>query len=296
MVLLRITQRTQCRYSRPVQIARIEFRLFPVSSTEQTILKSSVAVEPPCPLVDFTDAWGNGLRKAEWSEPIDQWRLSVDLHVETHRSNPFDFSSSAADLAVPADPGWWPVEVHGYLRWEYDPWDNDPTVAAWARSESAAAAGGFNKILILMRSIHAQFKFLKGFTDIKTPPGEILRIKVGVCQDFSTLLIAAARSLGLPARYVSGYIYEGPKSKRGGPAPTGHGWAEVYFPEIGWRGFDPLNGILACHTHVRVAQGRWYADAAPVLGRFIGIGIEQTTETAIEVDMTDGLGRSVEAT
>ncbi len=291
-MLLNITQRTECRYSRPVQYARIEYRAFPANSNAQRVLRLQVAIEPACPYSDFTDAWGNLYRKAEWPDPIDTWSLSIDFHVKTLQANPFDFP--ADDLPTPSDIESWPMETRGYLRWEYDPWDNDPAVAEWARQESGIGGGAFKKIHQLMQVIHSEFNFCKGHTDIKTPPGEILRLKMGVCQDFATLLIAAARSMGLPGRYVSGYVYEGPKSWRAGPAPAGRGWAEIYFPGIGWRGVDPLNGILACHTHVRVAQGRWYADAAPVLGRFIGIGIEQTTQTEIHVDEADENGKSIE--
>src|SRR3989338_1255983 len=294
IVHLAVTQRTRCRYSRPVQFARIEYRVFPAGSAEQNVIRLNVAIEPDSERSDFTDAWGNLYRKAEWPESLDGWTLSVDLFVQTLMDNPFAFAAAAADAPVPDRDFPWPPETAGYRRWEYDPWDNEPAVEAWAREISAPVRGAFKKIQALVDAIHRQFKFCKGMTDVKTPPAEILRLKVGVCQDFSTLLIAAARTFGLQARYVSGYIYEGPKSNRAGSAPSGHGWAEVYFPDIGWRGFDPLNGILACQTHVRVAQGRWYADAAPIGGRFIGAGVTQTTETEITVDKADASGRSIE--
>ena len=296
-MFLKITQRTECRYSRPVQFARIEYRVFPVSGPDQTVLRLSVHVDPSAgmlPCSDFTDAWGNLYRKFEWTDPIDFWKLAVDLHVETLRGNPFDFPGDAAQLPVPRVKEGWPADVQGYLRWEYDPWDNDPDVAAWIAECAASELSSFDKIQRITRMIYQEFEFCKGFTDVKTPPGEILRLKLGVCQDFSTLLVAAARSMGLPARYVSGYIYEGPKANRRESAPASHGWAEVYFPKIGWRGFDPLNGIMTCQTHVRVAQGRWYVDAAPTIGRFIGIGVDQHTQTEIVVDQTDAAGESIE--
>ncbi len=292
-MFLKISHKTECRYSRAVQFARIEYRVFPVTTQEQNVLRLDVSIDPPCPWSDATDAWGNVYRKAEW-ESIAGWSLMVDIHVETLMTNPFNFPPAAARRSVTAGLTEWPADVRGYLRWEYDPWDNDPAIENWVVRESGAVDGAFLKIQTLMHRIHQEFKFCKGQTDVKTPPGEILRLKLGVCQDFATLLIAAARSMGLPARYVSGYIYEGPKARRRETAPVGHGWAEVYFPDIGWRGFDPLNGILTCHTHVRVAQGRWYADAAPTVGRFIGLGIDQTTRTEINVDVADSSGKSME--
>ncbi len=290
-----ITHRTACRFGRPIPWARIEFRVLPVNLIEQSILKLRFSIEPLCALTERIDGWGNLYKEAVWNSPIESWQLAVDLVVNGLRENPFDFPPSAPARPIPP-PGAseWPPETLTYQWSERDNWDTDPRVELWARESTAGMTGAFQKVHALMRRIHEEFTFRHGVTDVKTAPGEILQLRMGVCQDFATLLIAAARSLGLPARYVSGYVYEGPRSKRSGPAPVGHGWAEVYFPEIGWRGFDALNGILACHTHIHVAHGRWYADAAPVIGRLGGVSIEQSTVTEIQVDRADSDGRIVE--
>lgn len=295
MSVLRITQRTTCRYSRAVEQARIEYRVFPVSSKEQSVLRLDVSVEPAGVTLDEVDAWGNKYRSVAWAAaPVSGWTLSLDALVDVRRDNPYDFPAAAAWQAIPTDTASWPAKTQGFLRRPDDPWDNDPAVEAWARDTSSSTPWGFEKIMTIMRAIYDGFEFRRGYTDVKTSPGEILKIKRGVCQDFATLLIASARMLGLPARYVSGYVYDGPKSKRDGPAPAGHGWAEVFFPSIGWHGFDALNGILACHTHVLVARGRWYADAAPTIGRFKGVDVTQETVTEINVDKSDDSGRSLE--
>jgi transglutaminase-like putative cysteine protease len=289
-----ISQRMKCRYSSPVARARIEYRVFPASCSEQEVLRSDVDVRPSGVQNEGVDDWGNRYRAIEWYDPLDSWAMSATLFVNTFRENPFDFSADLLSRPMPTDPFVYPPDVRVYLQRAYDPWDMSATVAEWARTASSGTDGAFEKIRILMNRIYQDFEFEKGITDIWTTPDDFLRLQRGVCQDFAVLLIAASRSLGLPARYVSGYVYDGPLAARSGPAPASHGWAEIYFPGIGWRGFDALNGVLACHTHVRVAQGRWYVDCAPVVGKFVSAMVHQTTETEIRVDRADAAGKSVE--
>jgi transglutaminase-like putative cysteine protease len=88
----------------------------------------------------------------------------------------------------------------------------------------------------------------------------------GVCQDFANLFICLARLLGIPARYVCGYVFTGTKPEHERMADASHAWVQVYLPEVGWKGFDPTNGKLTQTDHVRVAVGRNYIDATPTSG------------------------------
>jgi transglutaminase-like putative cysteine protease len=102
----------------------------------------------------------------------------------------------------------------------------------------------------------------------------------GVCQDFTNLYICLARLLGIPARYVCGYLYTGPKEENRAMSEATHAWAQVYLPEAGWKGFDPTNGVLTQTNHVRVAVGRHYTDATPTSGTiFVGGGREELEVT-----------------
>jgi transglutaminase-like putative cysteine protease len=132
--------------------------------------------------------------------------------------------------------------------------------------------------LTLLRELNAQlyrsFEYSPRSTHARSPIDDALRNRSGVCQDFAHIFIALVRGLGIPCRYVSGYLFH----RSGGPATAGdrsaedgsHAWAEAYLPDLGWIGFDPTNNILAEERHVRVALGRDYADVPPTRGTYKG--------------------------
>ncbi|HEX7487653.1 MAG TPA: transglutaminase family protein, partial [Anaeromyxobacteraceae bacterium] len=133
-------------------------------------------------------------------------------------------------------------------------------------------------------TIHKEYRYVKGSTTLATTPFDVYASRRGVCQDFTNLFICLARLLGVPARYVCGYIYTGPKDPNRAQGDASHAWAQVYLPEVGWRGFDPTNGVITQTDHVRVAVGRNYRDATPTSGTiYVGGGAEQL-EVSVRVD------------
>jgi transglutaminase-like putative cysteine protease len=143
----------------------------------------------------------------------------------------------------------------------------------------------FDAVLELTGRIHADFQYDSSATSINTQPAEILRDRRGVCQDFARLEIACLRSLGISARYVSGYLITQPppgKPRLVGADAT-HAWASVYFPDHGWIDFDPTNNQLANDEYIALAWGRDYADVSPIRGVFLGGGAHQMS---VSVDVT----------
>jgi transglutaminase-like putative cysteine protease len=137
----------------------------------------------------------------------------------------------------------------------------------------------------LTRRIFNEFKFDPAATDISTPISRVLEMRRGVCQDFAHLSIAALRALGVPARYVSGYLLTRPppgQSKLKG-ADASHAWLSVWAPETGWVDFDPTNGIMPSTEHVTVAYGRDYDDVCPISGILLG-GADQRMTVAVDVE------------
>jgi len=128
-------------------------------------------------------------------------------------------------------------------------------------------------ILDLNQYIYREFRYTGGVTDVNTEVAEVLSKRVGVCQDFAHVAIAATRALGLPARYVSGYILSQVADQ---PALVGaeasHAWISVYCPEFGWVDFDPTNNQITSEQHVTLGWGRDYADVAPTRGSILGGG------------------------
>ena len=124
--------------------------------------------------------------------------------------------------------------------------------------------------------IYSHFDYEGGVTTVSTSVGDIIGNRHGVCQDFAHVGIAALRSLGLAARYVSGYILSNPGV---GPSLTGaeasHAWVSVYCPEFGWVDFDPTNNLLTSDQHITLGWGRDYADVAPTRGSILGGGVQR---------------------
>ena len=133
-----------------------------------------------------------------------------------------------------------------------------------------------------MRWIYAEFTYEPGTTDVETHLEQAFALRKGVCQDFTHVMIGMCRSIGLPARYASGYILtSGGYSLVG--AQASHAWCEVYLPETGWIGFDPTNAVLADQRYVKIAVGRDYGDVAPVLGSYMGgAGCRMEVEVSVE--------------
>ena len=129
-------------------------------------------------------------------------------------------------------------------------------------------------VLELTRRIHEEFTFDREATTIRTPLADVFRSRRGVCQDFARLEIACLRSLGLPARYDSGYLETAPPEGR--PrllgADASHAWLAVYCPEAGWIHVDPTNNLLPSRRHITVAWGRDYSDVSPIHGVILGGG------------------------
>ena len=118
------------------------------------------------------------------------------------------------------------------------------------------------------RYIYENFAYVKGITDIETRVDEILEHRSGVCQDFAHVLLQLLRTLGIPSRYVSGYICPNRNGMRGEGAT--HAWVEAYIPGTGWRGIDPTNNIWVGDTHIKLAVGRNFKDCTPVKGTYKG--------------------------
>jgi transglutaminase-like putative cysteine protease len=145
----------------------------------------------------------------------------------------------------------------------------------------------------LTRRIHEDFRFDSKATTVATPLEEVLKNRRGVCQDFAHLGIACLRSIGLPARYVSGYQRTRPPEgrKRLVGVDASHAWFAVFSPGPGWVDFDPTNNLQPAEEHITVAYGRDYADVSPVAGILTGGG-EHTVKVA--VDVTDDISSSIE--
>ena len=285
-----MTHRTAYRYDQPVEVSHTVARLTPRTLAHQHVLDAVVAVEPSPASIDAgTDGFGNVVTSV----------TVEDLHdhlVVTGRS----------DVVVQPRP------LPAVEAWTA-PWDDtvaaigadrspDGLLARQCRLDSplverhaelaAFAARSFTPgrplgeaAIDLTRRMFAELDFVPGATQVSTPVLEVLATRRGVCQDFAHLLAGALRSLGLAARYVSGYLETEPPpgGERLLGADASHAWVGLYVPGGGWVDLDPTNGLVQPDRHVTVAWGRDYTDVAPVRGVLFGPPAEQTLEIAVDV-------------
>lgn len=255
-MLLKITHRTEYRYDVPVHYALQRLRLVPYGGPTQTIRSWSIAVDGAREEVRFTDQFGNDTRLL--SVEGDPHVISVEAtgEVETH--------NTAGVMG--AHRGFAPLWLFGG--------ETALTTAGDGIRELGKSIGNgaeLDRLHELMAAIRQRVAFTVGATDTGTAAEQALQQGSGVCQDHSHIFIAAARHIGFPARYVSGYLM---MNDRLDQAAT-HAWSEAHISNLGWVAFDVANGISADERYVRVATGRDYRDAMPVSGIRLGQAEEQ---------------------
>jgi transglutaminase-like putative cysteine protease len=175
----------------------------------------------------------------------------------------------------PLPPAFW-LRNHGLARHDAG---LDPLIADLA-SRAADASERVPLLHELMRRVHARIVYRVGVSDVNTDALQALQRGEGVCQDLAQIFVACCRRLGVPARYVSGYLLTDDGNKVGSPCPA---WAEAMVAGLGWVGFDPANCTSPTHDYLKLAVGLDYREAAPITGRRIGPGgdAEMTVEAAV---------------
>lgn len=286
----RVSHRTSYHYAASVTDGYTVAYLVPRPTEWQRVMSSDVTLEPPPSEHDsFLDAFGNLVVQYGVHEPHRSLTVSASSEIElSDRPTPVDDTPweevvSALDTAT----GDLTIDV-GLLRSSSTFVDLDTIgsrLREVARRSFRPGLGIVDGATALCDDLFERFRFDAGFSDVSTPLGVVLDEQRGVCQDFAHLAIGCLRSLGLAARYVSGYIETSPPP--GQPrlvgADASHAWCSVWTPLAGWVDFDPTNGHLPVRRHITVAWGRDYADVTPVRGVMIGPSTEQTLEVSVDV-------------
>jgi len=265
-MLIEVVHRTTFSYDAPVVESTMEARLGPLTDSSQRVLNYELTVDPVTPLFSYRDGYANQIYLCTVLAPHSALTLEARTTVETLLHDPF-----ATPEASPGPLG--AVDSWPFLQFR-GPVERTPEVVEMAAEfASVDPSNPFKHLLDLMHSIHASFEYEASVTTVSSTVADVIRLKKGVCQDFAHVMIAACRAMGCPARYVSGYILTSAESEaRGGDAS--HAWCEVYLPEVGWRGFDPTNDVVASERHVKVGIGKDYTDVPPTRGIHRGLSDE----------------------
>ncbi|NBV55382.1 MAG: transglutaminase family protein [Verrucomicrobia bacterium] len=265
---LRILHRTEYRYALPVRNNVNELRVTPLNNPRQKLGLHLVRVLPAVRMHRYPDLYRNPVHRFEIEEAHKDLVIDVSSVVET-LPTPVAGVPTDIPLAVLQDPEI--VEsFQPYLQSD-GPVQVTPEIWRAAVDVERERRDVFSTILGLMEYVHATSKYTPGATHIGTTTPEFFADRRGVCQDYAHLLLALARAIALPARYVCGYVYD---AKRGDVigSHASHAWCEFWVPGYGWLGVDPTNKRLINEAYVASAVGRDYRDATPVSGTYWGSG------------------------
>jgi len=288
----RVVHRTRYTYGTPVVLAHNEARLQPRETARQRCALSEVVVDPP-PAASAAreDFFGNRVLYFGLQDAHDRLVVTATSEVEVAAPAPLDLArgpdweTAPAVLAAAAD-----AETLAARQFALD-----SPCAAGGDAVRAYAAPSFvpgrpllAAIADLSGRIHREFRFDPESTTIATPVAEVLAQRYGVCQDFAHLAIAGLRAMGVPARYVSGYLETQPPPGR--PrlqgADVSHAWFAAFVPTLGWVDFDPTNDLRPDDRHVTTAWGRDYADVTPLKGVIFGGGAHKL-DVAVDMHRLD---------
>ncbi len=260
--------------------------LQPKNSSKQICSNFKIDIEPkPSKIYSRVDYFGNIQHYFSIHQAHTQLKVLVSsdievLHETVQPLNPI--SCNEAKLKIDSDQTLKAELLLYQLPSQYISWDEE--IIAFAESCLIPEESLFEGVLNLIRKIFTEFQFKSGATNVNTPLKTVLKERKGVCQDFSHLAIASLRSVGIPARYVSGYIETLPP--KGKPKLEGsdasHAWISVYIPEMGWCEFDPTNNMIPQQRHIVTAYGRDFADVSPLKGIIFSSGEHKIK---VEVDV-----------
>lgn len=278
---------TRFRYSAPVRESVMEIRMQPRSEGPQALRSFQIATNPRAQLYAYTDHFGNAVYHFNVLREHQELRIEAQAVVEINRMTP---------LPQAVDPlEWQRYNTYNLTDDHFDLLEPSrfalpsPLLAEFMRGKNLGKPCGdpLTALIALNGTIFSAFAYESGVTQVHSPIDHALSGGRGVCQDFTHIMIAIARSWKIPARYVSGYLYHRPQNQDRSAADATHAWMECYLPSLGWVGFDPTNNILADERHIRAAIGRDYADVPPTRGTFKGVA-ESELAIAVSVEPTQG--------
>jgi len=270
---------TRYTYASPVIDSANQVMLFPISDLQQEVKQHDLLISHHPSVEVFTDYFGNQVGIFSLIKPHAELRIQSKIHVITNEV-------SLPEDETPADVQWENLslirEQFPYMDFmlleNFDAYDE---VLNLSQGMIHPETTPFAAAVKMSAFVFENFEYKKGVTSVETQVDEILKLKAGVCQDFAHVLLVMLRLVGIPARYVSGYICPKNHELRGEGAT--HAWVEAYIPFYGWLGLDPTNNCIVSDKHVRLAVGRSFTDCTPMKGTYKGSS-EHVLEVSVLID------------
>jgi transglutaminase-like putative cysteine protease len=283
MPLFNIRHVTRYSYEQPVRDSANQIILFPLKDTYQEVTRQDLKItgEPPVEL--YEDYYGNTIGSFTYAETHRE--MVIDSHIEvTVTAKPLPADDN------PAVMQWRHLDDirHSFPYIDFIKTERFDALGELQSIPEITQAGGRSPLavsLTLNEFIFNNFTYNSGVTDVETTLDEVWTLKAGVCQDFAHVLLVTLHTMGIPARYVSGYICPNKNGMRGEGAT--HAWVEAYIPFYGWLGLDPTNNCIVNDLHVRLATGRSFGDVSPVKGTYRGTS-SHVLEVGVTISYEDG--------
>lgn len=260
-------------YDEPVSEAIFEFCIVPCNDHSQTLTACSIANSLDESIFTYKNGLGFEINRVRTTKSFKKFKIALSARIDKKELELPDYTSlSIAEEKKLIKSNDFFIENHLFMR--KTPFT---TISKSNLSKLLKFEGDkniFNYLQELNKFIFAEIKYQKNTTDVKTTVDQVLKLKSGVCQDFTHLFIAIARCSGIPARYTSGYLNQGKKFVG---AMFMHAWVEAFVPGAGWVGFDPTNNHLVDMNYIKVAHGIDYTDCSPIKGVLKTTGENKTT-------------------
>ena len=278
---------TRFRYSAEVSESIMEVRMQPRSDTSQRCLSFQLSVTPRTRVTHHRDYLGNTVHHFDVPGGHTQLIILAEalVDVQLPQSLPYSLPDAAwddLDLTVNAGDFWDMLQPSQYSK---------PTPALIDLAKKLGVERRSNPLQFLRElntSMFHWFDYVPQSTKVDSPIDEAIEARKGVCQDFAHIMIALCRYVGIPARYVSGYLFHRSVDHDRSSDGATHAWVEAFLPGLGWIGLDPTNNLIVGERHVRTAMGRDYADVPPTRGVFKG-NAEQALSVSVHVAQSDSL-------
>jgi transglutaminase-like putative cysteine protease len=270
---------TRYRYTRPVWQSMLEVRMHPRSENNQRCFTFRLSVNPRARIFSFIDYLGNQVHHFDLPSHhrevtiVADSLVNIDPPAVVPDSLPYESWNDLRRM-IDEDDHWQMLMPSHYAR-------GCPQLDELARELRVHEPDGRDPLTLVRHindGIHDAFDYVRKSTAVNSPIEDSLSSRQGVCQDFAHIMTALVRGLGIPCRYVSGYLFHDEAHHDRSAEGATHAWVEALIPHVGWIGFDPTNDLLAGGRHIRTAIGRDYSDVPPTLGTMKG-----RTETELQV-------------
>jgi transglutaminase-like putative cysteine protease len=285
---LDVRYRTLFTYDAKVRESHDEVRACPVTDDRQQLIAYRMTVSPSARTLAFTDYWGTRVDAFGVRAPHDSLEIVAEAAVETGRRRPIAVTPAIDELR---DPQFLDLHAEYLHATRHTDWDT-PVQREAARLLDRNGPDVVRTVLALNGLVGARLEYVPGSTHIGIPVEEVLLGGKGVCQDYAHLAVALCRSIGVPARYVSGYLFTrddstGEDVEDGAVARVQtHAWFEAAIPGVGWFPLDPTNRMEVSTRHVKIGHGRDYDDVPPLRGLYAG-SASPTVTASVEIRRMD---------